>query len=101
MFSEEVRPHIFFVAEHLVNRFRTPLRFMCSGKNPVLFESFADLYQARSFKLLPENPFDHGRLFRHDDRLPVLAPCVSEELSEVHLHLTLLEAVLDAEPDIL
>ena len=92
---------VLFILQDLLQCFRTPLRFPSPGKNPVCLQATPDLEQACPFQILPVDPLHHFRFGRLDYQISFLILCVSKEPAVVDPYLSVLEAVLQAEFDVL
>lgn len=91
----------FCILQDLLQCFRTPLRFLSSGENPVFLQATLDLEQDRSFQVLPVDSLYHFRLRRLYDQVSFLSLCVTQETAVVAPDLSVLKAIMQAEFDIL
>ena len=92
---QECIAHILLVLQYFADSAVVPAWIVPCSANAVTFQPSGDFHTACTLQILPEDTLDDLRLRRIDDQMPILVLIIAEEVSCVHHHFPLLEAVLD------
>ena len=88
--------HILLVLQYLADGAVVPAWIAPCGTDTVTFQSSGNLLAACTLQILLEDTLDDLRLRWIDNQMSLLVLVVAEEVSCIHQHLPLLEAVLDS-----
>ena len=89
--------HVLLISEDLVDGTCVPFFFTGTGENAIGFKPGGYFIHAGTLKVLTVNAFYNFRLLRINDKLSIIALCVSEKAITVDGYLSLLVTVLQAE----